>query len=34
MKDEVRPLIEAAAKDYTQKAGNWPQRTEACEKSS
>ena len=34
MKEEVRPLIEAAAKDYTQKAGNWPQRTEPCEKSS
>ncbi len=34
MKDEVRPLIEANAKDYVEKAGNWPKRTEACEKSS
>jgi branched-chain amino acid transport system substrate-binding protein len=34
MKEEVRPLIEAAAKDYVEKAGNWPKRTESCEKSS
>ena len=34
MKDEVRPLIEANAKDYVEKAGNWPKRTESCEKSS
>ncbi|CAN5246911.1 hypothetical protein BH10PSE8_BH10PSE8_12400 [soil metagenome] len=34
LKDEVRPLIEANAKDYTDKAGNWPKRTEPCEKSS
>lgn len=34
MKDEVRPLIEANAKDYVEKAGNWPKRTEPCEKSS
>jgi branched-chain amino acid transport system substrate-binding protein len=34
LKDEVRPLIEAAAKDYANKAGNWPKRTEPCEKSS
>ncbi|CAN7716320.1 ABC transporter substrate-binding protein [Bosea sp. LjRoot237] len=34
MKDEVRPLIEANAKDYAEKAGNWPKRTESCEKSS
>ncbi|WP_346357689.1 hypothetical protein [Bosea sp. (in: a-proteobacteria)] len=31
---EVRPLIEANAKDYVEKAGNWPKRTEPCEKSS
>lgn len=31
LKDEVRPLIEAAAKEYTEKAGNWPKRTEACD---
>ncbi|CAN7449323.1 ABC transporter substrate-binding protein [Bosea sp. LjRoot90] len=34
LKDEVRPLIEANAKDYAEKAGNWPKRTESCEKSS
>ncbi len=34
LKDEVRPLIESNAKDYVEKAGNWPKRTEACEKSS
>jgi branched-chain amino acid transport system substrate-binding protein len=34
LKDEVRPLIEANAKDYVEKAGNWPKRTESCEKSS
>ena len=34
LKDEVRPLIESNAKDYVEKAGNWPKRTESCEKSS
>ncbi|MEZ2409715.1 ABC transporter substrate-binding protein [Bosea sp. RCC_152_1] len=34
MKDEVRPLIESNAKDYVEKAGNWPKRSESCEKSS
>jgi branched-chain amino acid transport system substrate-binding protein len=31
MKDKVRPLLEAAAKDYAT-ANNWPARTEACQK--
>ena len=31
LKDEVRPLIEAAAKEYTDKAGNWPKRSETCD---
>ena len=31
LKDEVRPLIEAAAKEYADKAGNWPARSEACD---
>lgn len=34
LKDEVRPLIEAAAKDYVEKATGWPKRAEPCEKSS
>lgn len=34
LKDEVRPLIEAAAKEYAEKNSGWPKRTEACEKSS
>jgi branched-chain amino acid transport system substrate-binding protein len=34
LKDEVRPLIEAAAKDYAEKNAGWPKRSEACEKSS
>ena len=34
MKDEVRPLIEAAAKDYVEKNAGWPKRMEPCEKSS
>ncbi|MDO9411754.1 MAG: ABC transporter substrate-binding protein [Pseudolabrys sp.] len=34
MTDKVNPLLEAAAKDYTDKAGNWPKRTEACDKAS
>jgi branched-chain amino acid transport system substrate-binding protein len=31
MKDKVRPLIEAAAKDYAEKNVGWPKRTEACD---
>jgi branched-chain amino acid transport system substrate-binding protein len=34
MRDKVRPLIEAAAKDYAEKNTGWPKRTEACDKSS
>jgi branched-chain amino acid transport system substrate-binding protein len=34
LKDEVRPLIEAAAKDYAEKNTGWPKRTEACDKPS
>jgi branched-chain amino acid transport system substrate-binding protein len=34
LKDEVRPLIESAAKDYAEKNAGWPKRTEACEKAS
>ncbi|MBS8262687.1 ABC transporter permease [Roseibium polysiphoniae] len=30
MKDLVRPLLEAAAKDYAEKNAPWPKRTEAC----
>jgi branched-chain amino acid transport system substrate-binding protein len=34
MKDVVRPLLEAAAKDYVTKNQPWPQRTEPCDKPS
>jgi branched-chain amino acid transport system substrate-binding protein len=34
MKDKVRPLLEAAAKDYVSKNQPWPKRTEPCDKSS
>ena len=34
MKDRVRPLLEAAAKDYVEKNTGWPKRTEPCDKSS
>ena len=34
MKDKVRPLLEAAAKDYVEQEHRWPKRTEACDKSS
>jgi branched-chain amino acid transport system substrate-binding protein len=34
MTDKVSPLLSAAAKDYVDKAGNWPKRTEACDKAS
>ena len=30
MKEEVRPLLEAASKDYVEKNTGWPKRTEAC----
>jgi branched-chain amino acid transport system substrate-binding protein len=30
----VRPLLEAAAKDYAEKNTGWPKRTESCDKSS
>lgn len=31
--DKVRPLLEAAAKDFAEK-NNWPKRSEACDKRS
>jgi branched-chain amino acid transport system substrate-binding protein len=34
LKEEVRPLIEAAAKEYAEKNAGWPKRTEACAKAS
>ena len=34
MRDKVRPLIEAAAKEYATSNAGWPTRSEACEKSS
>ncbi len=34
LKDEVRPLLEAAAKDYVTKNAGWPKRTEPCDKRS
>jgi branched-chain amino acid transport system substrate-binding protein len=34
LKDEVRPLIEAAAKEYAEKNAGWPKRAEACAKAS
>ena len=34
MKEKVRPMLEAAAKDYVSKNQPWPKRTEPCEKSS
>ncbi len=30
IKEEVRPLIEAAAKEYVEKNTGWPKRTEPC----
>jgi len=32
--EKVRPLIEAAARDYVKANAGWPKRTEACDKSS
>jgi len=34
MKERVRPMLEAAAKDYVSKDPAWPKRTEPCDKSS
>ncbi len=34
MRDKVRPMLEAAAKDYAEKNTGWPKRTEPCDKSS
>jgi branched-chain amino acid transport system substrate-binding protein len=34
MKEKVRPMLEAAAKDYVSKDPAWPKRTETCDKSS
>jgi branched-chain amino acid transport system substrate-binding protein len=34
MKERVRPLLEAAARDYVSKDPAWPKRTEPCDKSS
>ena len=34
MKDKVRPLLEAASKDYVSKNQPWPNRTESTQTSS
>ncbi len=34
LKEEVRPLLEAAANDYVTKNAGWPKRTEPCDKPS
>ncbi len=34
MKDEVRPLLEAGAKEYAEKNTGWPKRSESCAKQS
>jgi branched-chain amino acid transport system substrate-binding protein len=34
MTDRVRPLLDAAAKDYSEKNAGWPKRTETCDKAS
>ena len=34
MKEKVRPMLEAAAKDYVSKNQPWPKRSEPCDKSS
>jgi branched-chain amino acid transport system substrate-binding protein len=34
MMDKVSPLLDAAAKEYTEKNAGWPKRTEPCDKSS
>jgi branched-chain amino acid transport system substrate-binding protein len=33
MKDRVRPLLEAAARDYVSKDPTWPKRSEPCDKT-
>ena len=34
MTDKVKPLLDAAAKDYAEKNAGWPKRTEACDNES
>jgi branched-chain amino acid transport system substrate-binding protein len=34
MREKVRPLLEAAAKDYVEKNQPWPKRTETCDRAS
>ena len=34
MADKVQPLLDAAAKDYTEKNAPWPARMETCDKAS
>jgi len=34
MTERVKPLLDAAAKDYAEKNTGWPKRTEACDKRS
>ena len=34
MRDKVRPLIDASAKEYAASNAGWPKRSEACDKSS
>lgn len=34
MADRVKPLLDAAAKDYAEKSTGWPKRTEPCDKQS
>ena len=34
MKEKVRPLLEAASKEYVSKDAAWPKRTEPCDRSS
>ena len=32
--DKVQPLLDEAAKAYTEKNAGWPARTEACDNKS
>jgi branched-chain amino acid transport system substrate-binding protein len=34
MTDRLRPLLQAAVRDYVSKDPAWPKRTEPCDKSS
>ncbi len=34
LKDIVRPMLEAAAKEYAEKDAGWPKRAESCDKPS